>query len=72
MHYCETYSHNCTKNKTMFSLFKKKNEKEKLNIRYKKLLKEAHTLSTTNRKLSDQKVSEANEVLKQLEALIEA
>lgn len=54
----------------MFGLFKKKSEKEKLNAEYKKLLKEAHTLSTTNRKLSDQKVSEANEVLKQLEALL--
>lgn len=72
MHYCETYSHNCKKNKNMFSLFKKKNQKEKLNTQYKKLLKEAHSLSTSNRQLSDKKVSEANEVLKQLEALIEA
>lgn len=53
----------------MFGLFKKKSEKEILDAAYKKLLKEAHTLSTTNRRLSDQKVSEANEVLKKLEAL---
>ncbi len=53
----------------MFGLFKKKSDKEKLDAQYKKLLKEAHTLSTTNRKLSDQKVSEADAVLKQLEAL---
>ena len=53
----------------MFGLFKKKSEQEKLNETYKKLLKEAHTLSTTNRKLSDQKMGEANEVLKLIEAL---
>ena len=53
----------------MFGLFKKKSEKEKLQDQYKKLLKEAHTLSTTNRKLSDQKIFEAEEVMKQLEKL---
>ncbi|KQC28949.1 Lacal_2735 family protein [Flagellimonas eckloniae] len=53
----------------MFGLFKKKSEKEKLQEQYKKLLKEAHTLSTTNRKLSDEKTFEAEEVMKQLEKL---
>ena len=53
----------------MFGLFKKKSETEKLDAQYKKLLKEAHTFSTTNRKLSDQKMSEADAVLKQMEAL---
>jgi hypothetical protein len=53
----------------MFKLFKKKSEKEKLQEQYTKLLKEAHSLSTTNRKLSDQKVFEAEEVMKQLEKL---
>ncbi len=53
----------------MFGLFKKKTEKEKLQEQYTKLLKEAHGLSTTNRKLSDQKVFEAEEVMKQLEKL---
>lgn len=53
----------------MFGLFKKKSEKEKLQEQYEKLLKEAHTLSTTNRKMSDRKVYEASEVLKQLEKL---
>lgn len=53
----------------MFSLFKKKSEKEKLNERYKKLLEEAYTLSTVNRRASDQKVAEAEEVLKKMEAL---
>lgn len=53
----------------MFGLFKKKSEKEKLRVLYEKLLKESYTLSTTNRKLSDQKAFEADEVMKQLEKL---
>lgn len=53
----------------MFGLFKKKSEKEKLEEQYAKLLKEAHSLSTTNRKLSDQKIVEAEEVMMQLEKL---
>jgi hypothetical protein len=53
----------------MFGLFKKKSAKEKLQTQYKKLLKEAHNLSTTNRKMSDQKIFEAEEVMKQLEKL---
>ncbi len=53
----------------MFGLFKKKSEKEKLQDQYKNLLKEAHQLSTTNRKMSDQKTFEAEEVMKQLEKL---
>ena len=57
------------KKSNMFGLFKKKSELEKLNDTYKKLLKEAHTLSTTNRKLSDQKMSEADAVAQQIDAL---
>ncbi|MEQ5792739.1 Lacal_2735 family protein [Muricauda sp. NFXS6] len=53
----------------MFGLFKKKSEKEKLQDQYEKLLKEAHQLSTSNRKLSDQKTFEAEEVMKKLEQL---
>lgn len=53
----------------MFGIFKKKTEKEKLQDKYAKLMKEAHTLSTSNRKLSDDKVYEAEQVLKQLEKL---
>lgn len=53
----------------MFGMFKKKTEKEKLEEKYKKLQKESFNLSTTNRKLSDQKAFEANEVMKQLEKL---
>ena len=47
----------------MFGLFNKKSEKEKLQEKYAKLLKEAHSLSTTNRKLSDTKVFEAEAIL---------
>jgi hypothetical protein len=53
----------------MFGLFKKKSEKEKLQNQYEKLMKEAHQLSTSNRKLSDQKIFEAEEVMNQLEKL---
>jgi len=53
----------------MFKFFKKKTEVEKLNDSYKKLLKEAHTLSTSNRTLSDAKYAEADEILKQIEQL---
>tara|TARA_R110000737_G_scaffold112135_1_gene145262 strand:+ start:397 stop:561 length:165 start_codon:yes stop_codon:yes gene_type:complete len=53
----------------MFGLFKKKSEKEVLQEKYQKLMKEAHTLSTTNRKQSDEKVFEAEEIMKQLEQL---
>ncbi|SNR51716.1 hypothetical protein SAMN06265371_104204 [Lutibacter agarilyticus] len=53
----------------MFGLFKKKSEKDKLYEQYKKLTKEAHSLSSNNRKLSDQKVYEAEEIMKKLENL---
>ena len=53
----------------MFGLFKKKSEKEKLKATYTKLLSEAHQLSHTNRKAADAKLSEAEEVLKKIEAI---
>ncbi len=53
----------------MFGLFKKKSEKDRLHEKYKQLLKESHQLSTTNRKLSDQKAFEAEEVMQQIESL---
>ena len=56
-------------NKTMFGLFNKKTEKEKLQVQYAKLLKEAHSLSTTNRKMSDAKVFEAEQVMQRIERL---
>ncbi|TRO64564.1 Lacal_2735 family protein [Christiangramia sabulilitoris] len=53
----------------MFGLFKKKSEVEKLQLKYKKLLEEAHRLSTSNRSASDQKMFEANELLKEIDQL---
>lgn len=53
----------------MFGLFKKKSEVEKLNLKYKQLLEEAHHLSTSNRKLSDDKMHEANEILKKIDKI---
>ena len=53
----------------MFGIFKKKSEIEKLEIKYQKLINEAYTLSTSNRRLSDIKTAEANEVLLQMELL---
>ena len=53
----------------MFGLFKKKTEEEKLQEKYKKLMEEAFKLQTINRSDSDQKYLEADQVLKQIEAL---
>ena len=53
----------------MFSIFKKKSPKDKLSSQYKKLMEESHRLSTTNRKASDLKRMEAEEVLKKIEDL---
>lgn len=53
----------------MFGLFKKKTKKEKLQDQYEKLLREAYLLSSTNRKMSDQKTFEANELLEQIAKL---
>jgi len=53
----------------MLGIFKKKSEIEKLEDKYQKLLKEAYTLSTSNRKLSDSKTAEANDILNQMELL---
>ena len=53
----------------MFGLFKKKTEKEKLEIEYKKLMKEAFELSKSNRSASDDKYAEADRILKKIETL---
>ena len=52
----------------MFSFFKT-DPLEKLRKKHKALLKESFDLSRTNRKLSDQKNVEAEDVLRQIEAL---
>jgi hypothetical protein len=53
----------------MFGLFKKKSEKEKLQEQYTKLLNEAHKLSHQDRRKADEKMAEAEEVAKKLDAL---
>ncbi len=53
----------------MFSFFKKKSKVEILNDKYKKLQEEGYQLSTTNRMRSDLKYAEAQELLKEIEAL---
>ncbi len=53
----------------MFGIFKKKTEREKLQQRYEKLLREAYLLSSSNRRMSDQKTMEANIVLAQMDNL---
>lgn len=53
----------------MFGLFKKKSPAEKLQKKYNKLMNEGYKLSTVNRKLSDEKYAEADEILKQIEAI---
>lgn len=53
----------------MFNLFKKKSPTAKLEAKYKKLLEEAFQLSKTDRKASDAKTEEAEQVLKEIEKL---
>lgn len=53
----------------IFDIFKRKNKKEKLQEKYEKLMQESFKLSKINRKLSDAKYAEAEEVLKQIDKL---
>lgn len=53
----------------MFKFFKKKSKVDILNQKYMNLQQEAFKLSTTNRTQSDLKYAEADEVLKEIEAI---
>ena len=53
----------------MFGLFKKKTELEVLQKKYEKLMSQWHELSSINRAESDKKYAEAENVLKEIEAL---
>lgn len=53
----------------MFSFFKKKSPEALLRTKYEALMKEAFELSTVNRKASDEKYTEADAVMKELERL---
>jgi hypothetical protein len=50
-------------------MFGLSNSKEKLESKYQKLLQESYQLSRTNRKKSDEKLAEAEEIRKQIAAL---
>lgn len=50
----------------MFGLFKKKSEIEKMQDQYKKLMEEAYKLQAINRRDSDQKYLEADNILKEI------
>lgn len=52
-----------------FGLFKKKTEKEKLTEKHRELLEEAFKLSKVNRRQSDEKVAEAEALMKKIETL---
>lgn len=54
---------------TMFNLFGKRDERARLEKAYRRLLEESFRLSTTDRRASDLKRADAEEVLKKLEAL---
>ncbi|MCH2231726.1 MAG: Lacal_2735 family protein [Crocinitomicaceae bacterium] len=53
----------------MFKLFRKKTEIDKLNAKYKSLLKESKNLSTSSRSASDAKLVEAESILNKIKAL---
>jgi hypothetical protein len=50
-------------------LFSRSSTKEQLQKKYAKLMEESFHLSKVNRKASDEKVAEAEVVLKQIEAM---
>lgn len=53
----------------MFGLFKKSNPKEALQKKYRSLLEQSHKISHSDRKKADALMAEAEEVMKQIEAL---
>jgi len=52
-------------------MFWKKSPKEKLTKKYKQLMQEAFELSKIDRQKSDAKTAEAEEVMKEIEALVD-
>lgn len=53
----------------MFGLFNKKSPLQVLQDKYASLMEESFKLSTVNRAKSDEKVAEADKIMKQIEAL---
>jgi len=52
----------------MFGLFKKKSQLQLLQVKYENLMKESFILSKSNRSAADQKIVEADEIMKQIES----
>ena len=52
----------------MFALFKKKSQLQLLQVKYENLMKESFILSKSNRSAADQKIVEAEEIMKQIES----
>jgi hypothetical protein len=50
-------------------LFKKKTEREKLELEYKRLMVQSFELSKTDRKASDAKVAEADKISKMIDEI---
>ena len=53
----------------MFGIFRRKTKIEKLNLKYKSLMNASYNLSKTNRKKSEEKYFQADEILKEIEIL---
>ena len=53
----------------MFGIFKRKTEKEKLLVLYKKRKDEAYRLSKSNRRKSDEKEKEASDIIEAIEKI---
>jgi hypothetical protein len=53
----------------MFGLFKKKDPTESLKKKYQKLMEESYKVSHSDRKRADALAAEAEEVMKEIEAL---
>ncbi len=53
----------------MFNLFKQKSKVDILQFQYEKLMKESFELSKVNRAKADEKIAEAEKIIKQIELL---
>ena len=53
----------------MFGIFRKRTKMEKLQLKYESVIYKAYTLSKINRKQSDEKYFEADQILKEIKKL---
>ena len=64
------YQHRIKRKIDMFGwLFKKKTEREKLELEYKRLMVESYELSKSDRTASDAKVAEAEKISKMIDEI---